>query len=117
MSEFVFIFHDTDFAKSSAERKTSVQKWQRWLMFLEMEGHIRPHYEGTPLDNDGAILQGANTVVGDSTYTDQKGVIDGFFLMTAMNMAHAIALAKQCPILVEGGRIEIRPVRPPGLVQ
>jgi hypothetical protein len=48
--------------------------------------------------------------VSDGPFTEAKDIVLGFVVVAARDMAHAIEIAKTCPIAIGGGAVEIRPV-------
>lgn len=47
----------------------------------------------------------------DGPHPEAKDVIGGFSLIIAKDLDEATELAKGCPILDLGGRVEVRPIR------
>ncbi len=49
-------------------------------------------------------------MVTDGPFAEAKDVIGGYSLIKARDLSEAAELAKGCPILDRGGRVEVRPV-------
>ncbi len=84
-----------------------------WMQGLKEQGLL----VGTQgLDNTGAVLrQPGGVSVSDGPYIEAKEMVGGFIIITARDLAHAIATAKGCPGLDYGVVLEVRPIatRPP----
>jgi hypothetical protein len=51
----------------------------------------------------------ADKTVVDGTFGNDH-VMGGYFVLSASSLAEAIELAKGCPVLQNGGTVEVRPV-------
>ena len=51
-----------------------------------------------------------NYTVTDGPFAEAKDVVGGYSLIKARDISEAAELAKGCPILDRGGRVEVRPV-------
>jgi hypothetical protein len=110
MSEFTFLFRGSDPAARSPEQmQTSAQKWLAWFKKLNDAGVIKN--SGHPLDRAGKVVAGRQKTVHDGPYAEAKDVINGFILIEAADLPHAVEFSKGCPILEDGGSVEVRPVR------
>ena len=65
---------------------------------------------GEKLDMSGWVLK-ASRVAGISPM-DLQDAPDGFFVIVASNDQEALGLARSCPFLRHGGRIEVRRIHP-----
>lgn len=63
-------------------------------------------------DDAGKVLRpkGGKIVVTDGPYAESKEVVGGFFTIKAKNYAEACKIARECPHLKYGGRVEVRQV-------
>ena len=110
MTEFTFLFRGSDPAARSPEQmQASMQKWLAWFKELNEKGVIRN--PGHPLDRAGKVVAGQKRTVHDGPYAEAKDVINGFILVEAVDLPHAVDISKGCPILEDGGSVEVRPVR------
>ena len=108
MSEFTFLFRGSDpTALSPEEMQKSMQKWLAW--FKELGENVK--YPGHPLERAGKVVSGKQKSIHDGPYAEAKDIVNGFTLIEARDLPHAVELSKGCPILEVGGSVEVRPVR------
>ncbi len=65
---------------------------------------------GEALEEDTKIIQGKELVVTDGPFIESKELVGGFYILRAHSLEEATELAKGCPTLRLGGRVEVRPV-------
>jgi hypothetical protein len=109
MSEFTFLFRGRGESASPEQMQKTMQKWVAWFKELGEKGHIK--YPGHPLEDTCKVVMGRQKAVHDGPYAEVKDVVNGFTLIEAQDLAHAVELSKGCPILEIGGSVEVRPVR------
>jgi len=64
---------------------------------------------GQALARDGAIVSGKNgRNVSDGPFAESKEVIGGYLLLNVETFEEAVAVAKTCPCLAFGGKVEVR---------
>lgn len=107
MSEFVFLYRNGDRPPSPEQVQQVLQKWGAWFKDLADKGHMVDR--GQPLDRSGKLVSSAK-VVTDGPFAEAKDVVGGYTLIKAKDVTEAAELAKGCPILERGGRVEVRPV-------
>ena len=107
MTEFVFLYRGGDRPVSPEEGQQIMQKWMGWLKGLADRGYIIDR--GQPLERTGKIVA-ANKTVTDGPFAEAKDVVGGYTLIKASDVSEAAELAKGCPALERGGRVEVRPV-------
>lgn len=63
-------------------------------------------------DEAGKVLRSkqGKIVVTDGPYAESKEVVGGYFAITAKDYAEACEVAKECPHLKYGGRVEVRAI-------
>lgn len=63
-------------------------------------------------DDAGKVLRnkGGKIVVTDGPYAESKEVVGGYFAIEAKDYAAACEIAKECPHLKYGGRVEVREI-------
>jgi hypothetical protein len=71
---------------------------------------VRHYVVGEQLDMGGWVLK-SSRVAGMSP-VDLQDATDGFFLIVASSDQEALGLARSCPFLRWGGRIEVRRIHP-----
>ena len=113
MSDFILLYRATPAARNEAmgspERaQQNMQRWMTWFRELETTGKLRN--AGQPLEPGGKVVRGTAKSVTDGPFVEAKDVIGGFSIVIADDAAGAAELAKGCPILEQGGSVEVRPV-------
>lgn len=113
MSEFVFLLRggpeDIELAMGTPERaQKSLQAWMAWIAILEANGQLKN--PGLPLERSGKTVRGKPPQVTDGPFAETKDIVLGFIVIEAPDLAHAVELAKTCPIVLGGGGVEVRPV-------
>lgn len=108
---YMLIFRGTDWYKGlSPEQMQQVfDQWMNWFNGLKDDGRA---IAGNPLEKEGRIVSGKNRVVSDGPFAEAKETIGGYFLLNVKTMDEAVAIAKDCPGLPYGIRVEVRPVAP-----
>jgi hypothetical protein len=89
-----------------AEEQTQqiVAKWMDWYAELVQSGIVE---NGRPLASEGTIVSDGG-VISDGPFAESKETVGGYFIVNARNVDQAIAVAKQCPALPYGVRVEVR---------
>lgn len=106
----MLIFRGTDWSKalSLEEMQQVSEKWMAWFKGLMASGQA---IDGNPLEKEGKIVSGKNgKIVSDGPFAESKEAIGGYFMLKVDSMDEAVAIAKQCPGLDYGLRVEVRPV-------
>ncbi|HLX72180.1 MAG TPA: YciI family protein [Verrucomicrobiae bacterium] len=107
---YMLIFRGTDWSKalSLEEMQQVSEKWMAWFKGLMASGQA---IDGNPLEKDGKIVSGKNgKIVSDGPFAESKEAIGGYLMLKVDSMDEAVAIAKQCPGLDYGLRVEVRPV-------
>jgi hypothetical protein len=106
---YMLLFRGTELRKSlSPEEMQKVSEdWMAWFRRLTEEGKA---VAGNPLEREGKIVSGKERVVSDGPFAESKEAIGGYFLLDVTTMDEALAIAKECPGLPYGIRVEVRPV-------
>lgn len=106
----MLIFRGTDWYKglSSEEMQQVGDKWMAWFKGLMASGKA---VAGNPLEREGKIVSGKDgRVVSDGPFAESKEAIGGYFLLKVNSLEDAVAIAKECPGLPYGIRVEVRAV-------
>jgi hypothetical protein len=106
----MLIFRGTDWYKglSPEEMQQVGDKWMAWFKGLMASGKATA---GNPLEHEGKIVSGKNgRVVSDGPFAESKETIGGYFLLKVDTIEEAVAIAKDCPGLSYGIRVEVRQV-------
>lgn len=107
---YLLIFRGTDWHKglSPEEMQQVVGRWKAWYDGLLEEGKV---LGGNPLENSGKVVSGRHgSVVADGPFAESKEAVGGYFLLSVRTEAEAVAIARQCPGLVHGAVVEVRPI-------
>jgi hypothetical protein len=109
MSEFLFLFRGSNrLARSPEELQQSMQKWVAWFKELNEKGAVKD--PGNPLDASGKVVRGTSKDVHDGPYAEAKDLVNGYVLIEAATIGKAVELSKGCPVLEDGGSVEVRPI-------
>lgn len=97
MSNFMLAFHGGKMPETPEEGAKIMAKWGVWMEGL-----------GSALVNPGAIL-GMSKTLAASGVSDDGGAnpLSGYMIIKADNIDAAIEMGKTCPIIENGGTIEI----------
>ena len=105
----MLLFRGTELRKSlSPEEMQKVSEdWMAWFKRLTQQGKA---VAGNPLEREGKIVSGKERIVSDGPFAESKEAIGGYFLLDVATMDEAVAIARECPGLPYGIRVEVRPV-------
>ena len=111
MSDFLFLFRSPRSSPtlSPEEMQRSMQKWGAWMEGLSKAGTFKG---GEPLEEGGKVVTGTRKLVTDGPFPESKEVVGGYLIVTAKDLTQAAEISKGCPILEEGGSVEVRAIRP-----
>jgi hypothetical protein len=107
---YMLIFRGADWHKglSPEEMQTVSTQWMAWFKRLSEQGTA---IGGNPLEPSGKIVSGKNgRVVADGPFAESKEAIGGYFMLNVNTLDEAVAIAKECPGLPYGVKVEVRPV-------
>ncbi|MCW5551988.1 MAG: hypothetical protein KIS67_07445 [Verrucomicrobiae bacterium] len=107
----LIIFRSADWYRglSPKQMQQVADDWMAWFNRLKDEGKCAG---GNPLEREGKIVSGANRIVSDGPFAESKETIAGYFLLTVNTLEEAVRIAKDCPGLPYGVRVEVRPIAP-----
>lgn len=97
---------------SPEEIQKVIGEYVDWRVGLQKQGRL---VAGQKLRDEGGrhlTLDGGRLRVDDGPYVEAKEVIGGYFTIEAKDYDDAIEIARSCPHLKYGGRIELREVEP-----
>jgi hypothetical protein len=109
VSEFTFLFRGRDTTASPEQMQKTMEKWMVWFKELGAKGHLKD--PGHPLEHTGKVVKGSQKTVNDGPFAEAKDVVGGYIIVEAKDLDHAAELAKDCPILLVGGSVEVRPIQ------
>ncbi|HAV62839.1 MAG TPA: hypothetical protein DCY13_10790 [Verrucomicrobiales bacterium] len=107
---YMLIFRGTDWHQglSPEEMQGVFERWMSWFNGLKQDGRASA---GDPLEKEGVVISGKlGHVVSDGPFAEAKEAIGGYFLLTVGSMDEAVEIARQCPGLPYGIKVEVRPV-------
>jgi hypothetical protein len=107
---YMLIFRGNDWHKglSPEEMQNVSERWMAWFKGLLEQGKA---VAGNPLAPEGKIVSGkSGRVVADGPFAESKEAVGGYFLLKVDSMDEAVAIARQCPGLPHGAKVEVRPV-------
>ena len=109
-TEYMLLFRGNNWHKglSPEEMQKVAGQWMAWFNRLTDQGKA---LAGSPLENQGKIVSGHNgRIVADGPFAESKEAIGGYFLLQVKTLDEAVAIAKECPGLAYGIKVEVRPV-------
>jgi hypothetical protein len=108
MSEFIYLFRGRETSGSPEQMQRTMEKWVAWMKELGAAGHLKN--PGNPMEAGGKVVKGRQKIVNDGPFAEAKDIVNGYMLIEAGDIGHAIDLAKGCPILEAEGSVEVRPL-------
>lgn len=110
MKSFMFLFwapkHVLAAPRSPEQARESGDKWRDWEQAL---GELGSSVTGAQLESLGRCITGHKKTVTEETFGGDH-VMGGYFIITASTLEQATELAKGCPVLANGGTVEVRPL-------
>jgi len=91
---------------SPEETKVMVAKWHEWLGGIASQDRLNG---SEALQYTGKSLH-PNKVVTDGPYAEVKEIVSGYASIKANDLAEATKMAEGCPILDNGGWVEVREI-------
>lgn len=105
----LFVGMDWHKGLSPEEMQRVSGEWMAWFKRLTEEGKA---VAGQPLEREGKAVSGRNgRIVADGPFAESKEAIGGYFLLDVATMDEAVAIARECPGLAHGAKVEVRAVR------
>ncbi|HTX22043.1 MAG TPA: YciI family protein [Candidatus Aquilonibacter sp.] len=106
---YMLIFRGNEWHKglSPEEMQNISDQWMAWFKRLMDEGKA---IAGNPLEPKGKIVSGKSGHVVDGPFAESKEAVGGYFLLVVRDLDEAVTIARQCPGLPYGAKIEVRPV-------
>src|SRR5438270_11089398 len=109
-NEYLLLFRGSSWDKglSPEQLQKTMDQFMAWFERLKQEGKVKG---GQPLERTGKIVSGKNgRIVADGPFAESKEAIGGYFLLQVKSLDEAVAIAKDCPGLSYGIKVEVRPV-------
>lgn len=110
-SEFLLLFYNSDWHQdlSPEQIQSTMSQWRSWFDGLVSQGKCRG---GHPLSDEGKVVSGKARAVSDGPFAESKETICGYFFLQAVDFDEAVTIARDCPALAYGIKVEVRPVMP-----
>jgi hypothetical protein len=99
MADFVLLYRGGSMAQTEKERAAAMEAWVSW--FGELGNAVKDR--GNPF-TETARHVGSDGSIGD---VPASGSASGYSIVQADSLDEATALAKGCPVLSNGGEIEV----------
>jgi hypothetical protein len=117
MQEYLFIFR-MDAAVTTmempADQVAVIQAWQSWIGQLAGQGKFVSTQQLLP---QGKVVSGGGKVITDGPHIEAKELVGGDMVVKAASLDEAVELAKGCPVLAHGGKVEVRAIMPAQALQ
>jgi hypothetical protein len=110
VASFLFIYRGAraEFAQMSPEQMQQVMnQWASWIGEAMQKGWMTN--PGDALTEEGKVVH-AKKVVTDGPFVESKEIVGGYSIVEADSLATAAELAKGCPAVALGGKVEVRPL-------
>jgi hypothetical protein len=108
MAKFLFVYRGAGEhvgKMTPEEMQQHLGKWEKWIGEGMQKGWLLDPGDG--LTNEGRVV--VNTkVVTDGPFVETKEIVGGFSIVQADTIDAAAQLAKGCPGLLVGGKVEVR---------
>ncbi len=108
MNKYMLILfeHENAYAELTPEEmQADIELHGAWIQELGDK-----FYSGEPLHQPAKTVAGKDKVVTDGPYIESKELVSGFYIVNANSMDEATELAKGCPVLRMGGKVEVREI-------
>src|SRR5438874_6092860 len=103
--EIMLLFRGTDWHRnmSPEEMQAAAGRFMAWFEGLKAQGKAKA---GQPLQNIGRVISKNGRAISDGPYAESKEAIGGYFILNVSDLVEAIEIAKGCPGLDQGIRVE-----------
>ena len=88
------------------ERDALLARYTAFVQGLAEQGRF---VWGTPLGRETVLLAGPPGSISRSSISPRRDVLTGIFVIRAKDLAEAEAIARECPALLHGERVLVRP--------
>ncbi len=109
MSRYMLLLrngNESDQELTPEQYQQLIQRYNDWTDRLRREGRLHGADE---LATGGLTVRARDgQPVVDGPYTETKEVVGGYYLIEAADEGEAAEIAKGCPIIEDGGLVEVR---------
>lgn len=98
MAKYVLAYHGGGMPETEADQAKVMAAWESWYGTL-----------GPAIADGGAPVGNGKTVAADGSVSDGGGAnpLTGYTVVQADDIDSAVSMAKGCPILDDGGSVEV----------
>ncbi len=98
MAKYMFIYHGGRMGTNPAEVKKAMDTWGKWFGSL-----------GAAVIDGGNPVGKSSTVQPDGSVTSDGGAnpVSGYSIIEAPSLEDALKKAKSCPVVANGGSVEV----------
>ena len=110
MKDYLLLFRGgLDFTKAPQDQVQQIMiKWKAWVDDLTEKGIYNGGNRLTR--SDAALIKGAAKQIIPTPYVANNEQVGGYINIKAENLQGAIDIAKDCPIFVFDGNVEVREI-------
>ena len=113
MNEFLLLFR-RDFKTPEAqpspqEMQNAMSHWQNWLGGIAAQNKLVD--KGRWLAREGKVIN-ADERITDGPFAEIKESLGGYTIIRAGSLEEATELARNCPVTLIGGSVEVRQLVP-----
>jgi hypothetical protein len=106
MANFLFVYRGGNDDKLAPDEMQKVmQQWMNWIQEGFQKGWMVD--AGDALTPEGRVVN-SKKVVMDGPFVESKEIVGGFSIVKADSIDAAAEIAKGCPGLTTGGKVEVR---------
>ena len=112
MKDYLLVYRaDYNFMpdRTPEEMQAMTKRWMDWIGGIAAQNKLTDR--GNRLQASGKVIKNDNTIT-NGPYAEIKESIGGYSIIKAESYEAAIELAKGCPILTQGGNVEVREISP-----
>ena len=108
-NEYLLLFRGDEWYRKLpvAEVDKIMNETFAWFDRLSKQGRVKG---SQPLVREGRLVSAGGRVVADGPFVESKEAIGGYLIITADSLDEATEIARNCPNLAYGTKIEVRPV-------
>lgn len=97
MPKFLYIYHGGTMPETEEEQARELAAWMEWIDGL-----------GAKMIDEGNPVLASQTVTSDGVSEDGgPNPVAGYGMVEAVNYAEATDMAKGCPVVAQGGSVEV----------
>jgi hypothetical protein len=108
MSSYMLILRRNQAEELGFPQEEMFTRFKQFTQSLHQRGALLAVERLKPAAEGSTALTRNGTITIEGPYNGSQECVIGFFLVEAADEAEALAIAKECPILLVGGSVEIR---------